>query len=239
MNWVDTEAISVGRRRLDGADRLLHLLTPDHGRLTAVARGVCLAKNRFGSALEPFGVARVILSPGRGEGLFRVESADRLAYFSRLSDDFSRLQAAALVSAWARSLSRETANPALYDTLKNTLSALDDAAPVASGVAACLWRFAADAGVQPVLGHCVGCGTENGVRGLRFDPGGVVCGNCRTSGDVPLAAPLIAGLRAAGMPIAAESGAARAGFVADETVYRRLVGLAQSYLRSHFGALPS
>ena len=40
--------------RYGEADRILHLYTPDRGRVGAIAKGVRRARSRFGGRLEPF-----------------------------------------------------------------------------------------------------------------------------------------------------------------------------------------
>jgi len=234
MRWLDTEAVPVGRRRLSGADRLVTLLTPDHGRVAAVARGARLPRGRLGSALEPFVVSRVILAPARGEGLFRAEEADPVRRFWRLSADLTRCQAAGLVCAWARALAREEPSPARFALLVDALAALDAAEPsgphaVAPVVGAFLWRSAGHAGVAPRLDACVACHSDAPAVALRLDPGGRVCARCRTGNDAPLAPELWEGLLAMAdpaRPLASD---------APEATARRLVALAQGYLRAHFG----
>jgi DNA repair protein RecO (recombination protein O) len=237
MRWLDTPAVPVGRRRLSGADRLVTLLTPGHGRVAAVARGACLPRGRLGSALEPFVVSRVILAPARGEGLYRAEGADPLRRFPRLSADLTRCQAAGLVCAWARALAREEPSPRRFQLLVDTLAALN--APehaVAPVVGAFLWRQAAHAGVAPRLDGCVACGAACGARyadtapaALRPEPGGGVCGNCRTGADAPLDPEAWAGL-----VVMADPEGPLAPELPEGTA-RRLVALAQGYLRAHFG----
>jgi len=230
MRWLDTEAVPVGRRRLSGADRLVTLLTPDHGRVAAVARGACLPRGRLGSALEPFGVSRVILAPARGEGLYRAEGADPLCRFSRLSTDLTRCQAAGLVCAWARALAREEPSRARYALLVDALAALDEPThAVAPVVGAFLWRSAAHAGVAPRLDACVSCHADGPPVALRIDPGGGVCAHCRAGNDAPLENGLWEGLSAMADPLRP-----LASDLPDGTA-RRLVALAQGYLRAHFG----
>jgi DNA repair protein RecO (recombination protein O) len=230
MRWLDTPAVPVGRRRLSGADRLVTLLTPDHGRVAVVARGACLPRGRLGSALEPFAVCRVVLAPARSEGLYRAEGADAVRRFWRLSADLTRCQAAGLVCAWARALAREEAAPARFGLLVDALAALDaQEHAVAPVVGAFLWRAAGQAGVAPRLDACVSCRSDAPPAALRLDPGGRVCARCRTGADATLAPDLWEGLVAmadAGRPLASD--------LADATA-RRLVGLAQGYLRVHFG----
>ena len=228
MSWIDTEAICVGRRRLSGPDRLLTLLTPDHGRLAAVARGAALPKGEFGSALEPFGRARVILVPARGQGYYRVESADRIDFLDNVRADLGRTLAAGLMCAWSRALSREREGD-MYALLWHGLSRLDAGDAAAPVAARFLWRLAEIAGVGPELSRCVACEGQGPPAALRVTPGGAVCANCRRSGDLVLDDEMWAALpglcgRMDGNPSPPET-----------DVARRLAAVAQGYLRRHFG----
>ena len=53
--------------RYGEADRILHLYTPDRGRVSAIAKGVRRARSRFGGRLEPFFRLRIELHEGRSE----------------------------------------------------------------------------------------------------------------------------------------------------------------------------
>ena len=47
-----TQALVVGVRAFKEADRMVDLLTPDHGRITAIARIARRSQRRFGGALD-------------------------------------------------------------------------------------------------------------------------------------------------------------------------------------------
>ena len=51
--------------RYGEADRILHLYTPDRGRVSAIAKGVRRAKSRFGGRLEPFFRLNLVLYEGK------------------------------------------------------------------------------------------------------------------------------------------------------------------------------
>ena len=51
---LKTEAIVLRSIRFGEADRVLHLYTPQRGRVSAIAKGVRRSKSRFGGRLEPF-----------------------------------------------------------------------------------------------------------------------------------------------------------------------------------------
>ncbi len=64
---LKTEAIVLRSIRYGEADRILHLYTPEHGRLGAIAKGARRARSRFGARLEPFFQIGVVLHEGRGD----------------------------------------------------------------------------------------------------------------------------------------------------------------------------
>src|SRR3954454_23656403 len=91
---VKTEGVVLRSMRFGEADRILHVYTPDRGRIGAIAKGVRRAKSRFGGRLEPFNHVALVLHEGRSD-LLTVTSADTIAPFRRLREDAGTLDAAA------------------------------------------------------------------------------------------------------------------------------------------------
>ena len=59
------EAVVVRQHKLGEADRIITLLTKEHGLVRAVAKGVRRTRSKFGARLEPFAHVDVLLHPGR------------------------------------------------------------------------------------------------------------------------------------------------------------------------------
>ncbi len=74
------EAIVLRTHKLGEADRIITLLTRQHGRVRAVAKGVRRTTSRFGSRLEPF--THVDLQLAEGRNLDVVTQAETLTPFS-------------------------------------------------------------------------------------------------------------------------------------------------------------
>src|SRR5947209_14406425 len=91
---LKTEAIVLRSIRYGEADRILHLYTPHHGRVSAIAKGARRSRSRFGARLEPFFHVKTLLHDGRGE-LMTVTSVDTVAPHASLRDHASTLDAAA------------------------------------------------------------------------------------------------------------------------------------------------
>src|SRR5207244_12105478 len=97
---LKTEAVVLRSIRYGEADRILHLYTPNRGRVGAIAKGVRRARSRFGGRLEPFFRLRIELHEGRSE-LLTVTGAQTLDAYARLRGDARPLDAAARACAAA------------------------------------------------------------------------------------------------------------------------------------------
>jgi len=62
-----TEAIVLARTDYGEADRILTLLTPDHGKLRLMAKGVRRVKSKLAGSIELFSVTNVTYAKGRSE----------------------------------------------------------------------------------------------------------------------------------------------------------------------------
>ena len=77
------------------ADRVIVLLTRDHGLVRGVAKGVRKSKSRFGSRLQPFVDVDVQVYPSKSNGLSTITGADTVTYYGhKITDDFDRYTAA-------------------------------------------------------------------------------------------------------------------------------------------------
>ena len=174
------EAIVLRSIRYGEADRILHLYTPSHGRIGAIAKGARRARSRFGARLEPFFHIRVVLHEGRGE-LYTVTGADTVAVHRALRDHAATLDAAARAcDAVSRLFETTEAHPEVFRLLANELSLLNaDASQArpANGLAFRLKLLLA-AGILPQLGSCAACGEAEHLRGFSAAAGGVVCNSC-------------------------------------------------------------
>src|SRR5688572_5994380 len=93
------EAVVLRTHKLGEADRSVTMLSKQHGKVRAVAKGVRRTGSRFGARLEPFMVVDLQLYKGRSLDI--VQQAVPLAsYGAEIVDDYSRYTAAtAMVEA--------------------------------------------------------------------------------------------------------------------------------------------
>lgn len=180
---LKSEAIVLRSIRYGEADRVLHLYTPRHGRLSAIAKGVRRSRSRFGGRLEPFFRIHAVLHEGRGE-LHTVTGVDTLAAHPGLRDHAATLDAAARAcDAVARLFDSSEPHPEVFALLANELALLASDhvhARAANGLAFRLKLLLA-AGILPQLASCAGCGEHQHLHGFSAAAGGVVCSSCEAA----------------------------------------------------------
>jgi DNA repair protein RecO (recombination protein O) len=163
--------------KLGEADRIVVLLTRDHGKVRAVAKGVRKTKSRFGGRLEPLSHVSLLLYQGRELDI--VSQAESLDHFRGLHDDLGRLtRGIALLEAVDQVAQERQPSARLYQMLVGALRTLAIADhPILVG--AFYWKLLAAEGLQPELDGCVSCGSPEALVAFDLDQGGVLCRTCR------------------------------------------------------------
>src|SRR3954465_2480263 len=177
---LKSEAIVLRSIRYGEADRVLHLYTPDRGRIGAIAKGVRKTKSRFGGRLEPFFRLNLLLHEGRSD-LMTVTGAETVAGYPRLREDARSLDGAARAcEAVGRGFDDGDPHEGVFHLLANQLALLDaDPARATRGNAlAFRMKLLLAAGFAPHLASCAGCGEREHLVGFSGATGGVVCGAC-------------------------------------------------------------
>ena len=86
-----TDAVVLRSLRYSEADRILHLYTPERGRVGAIAKGVRKTKSRFGARLEPLSHVELMLHEGSGE-LQTVTGVDLMRSHHAMREEPYRLE---------------------------------------------------------------------------------------------------------------------------------------------------
>ena len=188
---VKSEGVVLRSMRYGEADRILHLYTPQRGRVSAIAKGVRRARSRFGGRLEPFFRLQIELHEGRGE-LLTVTGAHTVDGYARLRGDARALDAAARAcDAVGRLFETSEPHPGVFNLLCRQLALLDEQAGGAraplgwGGALAFRLKLLLAAGLAPQLAACANCGEREHLVGFSGAAGGVVCGACE-AGSFPL-----------------------------------------------------
>lgn len=171
------------------ADRVVVILSPNHGKLRTVAKGVRKTKSRFGGRLEPFTHVDLVLYEGRN--LDTITQASVIEAFPSLRSDLDRvLVAGTMVEAIDAVAQENESSLRAFLLLQRGLRTLEKAPPHPDLLAAFLLGIAEVVGVAPALDHCAGCGRRDRLARFSFGDGGVLCEQDRTPGSVQLRAGL-------------------------------------------------
>jgi DNA repair protein RecO (recombination protein O) len=223
------EAVVLRTHKLGEADRIITLLTRQHGRVRAVAKGVRKTSSRFGSRLEPFTHVDLQLAVGRSLDIVtQAETIDPFA--SGLGADYERYTAGTVMLETADRLVTEEGQPALQQflLLVGGLRAMTGGERGPGQVLdSYLLRSMAVAGYAPTFSHCARCGDEGPHRWFNPSAGGALCTDCRVPGS---ASPAAATLTVLGALLAGEWEVVTA---ADSRALREASGLVAAYLHWH------
>jgi DNA repair protein RecO (recombination protein O) len=166
--------------RLGEADRVVTLMTEEHGKVRAVAKGVRRTRSKFGSRLEPMSHVALLGWQGRGD-LDIVNQVEVIDTNRAVREDLDRMAAAMTMLEVVDQIGQERhSNPRLYEMLVGAVAALPANQP-ATVAAAFFLKVLALEGSAPVLDACVSCGEEDPSMLVAFDigEGGVLCRRCR------------------------------------------------------------
>ena len=204
------EAVVLRTHKLAEADRIVTLLTREHGRVRAVAKGVRRTTSRFGSRLEPFTHVDLMLAEGRN--LDTVTQAETLNSFSgTLGNDYERYTAGTVMLETAERLASEEKEP----SVQQFLLLVGGLRAMAAGVHrptqvldSYLLRALSVAGYAPSFDACAHCGLEGPHRWFSPSMGGVLCATCRVPGSAspaPETVTLLGALLAGDWPAVGEA----------------------------------
>jgi DNA repair protein RecO (recombination protein O) len=177
---VKVQGVILRSLRYGEADRILHLYTPQRGKVGAIAKGVRRSRSRFGGRMEPFFRLNLVLHEGRSE-LLTVTAAETVAGYPRLREHAEALDTAARAcDAVSRLFDTSEPHPGVYNLLCNELALLDSE-PARAGHAnqlAFRLKLLLAAGLAPQLAACASCGEREHLSGFSGAAGGVVCPAC-------------------------------------------------------------
>ena len=226
---IEDVAVVLRSYPLGEADRILSLLTQDHGLIRAVAKGVRKPSSRFGSRLQPLNQVQVMLYQGRN--LATVSAVDSVQLFgSKLAPDYVRWSAGHVLAEATERLVPEEMEPARpqFRLLASGLTALSDGRRDPRLVIdAFLLQSLATGGWAPSFADCAQCGDPGPHPWIHLASGGAVCQDCRPTGAVsisPMTAALLGALLSADWPVAEAAGA---------TARLAASGVVAAYLQLH------
>ena len=125
MNQVITSGIVLTRTNFQEADKVMTILTPDHGKVSVLARGVRKSKSKIAAGVELFSVSEISFIRGRGE-LATLVSARLKKHYGNIVHDINRTMAGYDFIKMLHKVTEDEPGPEYYELLHNVYQALDD-----------------------------------------------------------------------------------------------------------------
>jgi len=185
VKGLQTEALILRSVDFGESDRILHLLIPDSGRLTVIAKGARRSVRRFAGTLDLFNHLRVQVDLRRPTTMARLDQARLIESFDALRVDPARFGLGCYLLELFDRLAPDGGNGSdmrrLFGFALEALRAIS-VRPPNSRLRTLVELRALDAlGLRPELRHCVRCGEVTGREALvdfHVADGGPVCGAC-------------------------------------------------------------
>lgn len=127
MNQITTRAVILRRTDYGEADRILTLLTPDHGKLTLMAKGVRRIKSKLAGGIELFSVSDIAYIRGRGE-IGTLVSTRLLRHYGAIVSDVNRTMLGYELIKQLHKATEDEPDSGYFELIEQAFSALDDPA---------------------------------------------------------------------------------------------------------------
>jgi len=175
------EAVVLRTYKSGESDRVCVVWTRHHGKVRVLAKGVRKTSSRMGGSLEPMGHVSVDLVKGRGD-LWITKNVTHLERLTNLRSEYARIAAGlAVVEVVDAIPTDEAADEGIFEMLVRVLATLDNVDFHPELVASSFFfKLLAYDGSEPVVDHCVNCGSPGPLVAFNAEVGGMLCANCRS-----------------------------------------------------------
>lgn len=125
MKQFTTRGIVLARTNFGEADRIITFLTPDHGKVKAIAKAVRKQQSKLAGGIELFSISQLSFATGRGE--INTLTGSRLdKHYGHIVKDLDRTNLAYELIKRMNKATEDAAEAAYFDLLNQALAALDD-----------------------------------------------------------------------------------------------------------------
>lgn len=125
MNQLVSKGIVLARTNYGEADRIVTLLTPDHGKLRLMAKGVRREKSKLAGGIELFSVSSITFIKGRSD-ISTLISTRLQQHYGNIVSDIDRVQLGYDLIKLLNKTIEDRAEPDYFTLLEHTLAALND-----------------------------------------------------------------------------------------------------------------
>ncbi len=179
-----TEGIVLRARDFQETDRLLSILTPRLGKVSAIVKGVKRPHSKLAGGTQPFCHSTFQFAEGRNLDVV-TQCAPRDAFYG-LRQDLDKMAHASYLAELVDGLTEDRSpNPRLFDLLLSSLAEIERAEQPDLVARVFELRLLSLSGYGPELNRCARCGSPASRQAAEvwFSPGlgGVICPACRDS----------------------------------------------------------
>ncbi len=122
---IVTTAIILTRIDYGEADRIITVLTPEHGKLSMMARGVRRHKSKLAGGIELFSTSDITYMPGKGD-LGTLVSSRLVKYYDKIVTDIEHVQLGYELIKLLNKTIEDNCEAVYYELLTATYEALND-----------------------------------------------------------------------------------------------------------------
>lgn len=124
MNQIATTGIMLVRTNFGEADRIITILTPDHGKLKLMARGVRKVRSKLAGGIELFSVSNITFIRGKKD-IGTLVSARLQTHFGHIIEDIDRTMTAYDVLKLLNKVTEDAVDVEYYRLLLQVLTVLN------------------------------------------------------------------------------------------------------------------
>jgi DNA repair protein RecO (recombination protein O) len=153
VNSFRSKGIVLRRVNFSETDRILTILTPDHGKIGAIAKGARKMNSKLGAHLEIFGEIDLMLVPAKS--LHIVTSARLIAEFRGIGTEYEKMRKAYLFCEIVDKLVEKEASRELYNAFRDAMLSLQGSVNIYLAELYFKLRLLDLLGYRPDLRRCV------------------------------------------------------------------------------------
>lgn len=124
-NQLITVGVVLARTDFQEADRIITVLTPDQGKVKAIAKGVRRPNSKLAGGIELFSASNFTFLPGRGE-LSTLVSSRLQTHYGNIVKDINRTMFGYDLLKRMNKLTEDAAGQEYFELLKTTLKGLNN-----------------------------------------------------------------------------------------------------------------
>jgi len=124
MDRFNSPAIVLNRTNFGEADRIITFITPDHGKIKALAKGVRKSRSKLAGALEVFSVAQIMILPGKND-IDTLMSARLDRHYASIVKNIKRTESAYECMRLINKITQEKPEADYFHLLDKALAAIN------------------------------------------------------------------------------------------------------------------